>query len=98
MLNEPKFAVVSSHFKVKHDFTLKRRLDLFLLHNERDVDEFKLGMREVSHILVLYSDVFSGRALAFLLVDLSEYAPVIDAIKRYASKRKNLMANMSMEP
>jgi hypothetical protein len=98
LLNEPKFDVVSSYFKEKYDYTLRQRLDIFLLLNERDVDGFKIGRREVSQILALYSDVFAGRALAFLLVDLSEYTRVTDAIKMYASKRKILMTGMSNEP
>ena len=87
LLNEPKFSVVSRYFKDRHDFTLKRRLDLFLLLNEREVQGFCIGRREASRVLGLYSDVFAGRALAFLLVDLSEYRPVCEFLKQYASQR-----------
>jgi hypothetical protein len=95
LLNEPKFTMVSSYFNERHNFKLKRRLDLFLLLNERDVDGFFIGRREVSRILAMYSDVFSGRALAFLLLDLSEYKPVVESIRIYASKRDILLTDQS---
>jgi hypothetical protein len=91
LMNEPKFSEVVTYFIKQHGFKIERKIDLFLLLNEKDVDGFKIEKKEVSRIMVLYSEVFTGRAISALILDLSEYQPVVDRLKAYAVKRKIML-------
>jgi len=87
LLNEPKFSNVAVYLRDKHKFILHRKIDLFLLLNESKVENLQLDKQEVSYILMQFSDIYTARAIGYLLIDLSEHQKACDRLNSYTAKR-----------